>query len=707
MSNLRATLTPSESHPATHAPSPSRAPPGGKRISAGGRRSSASGASGPARSVAEVERIELEWQALSCCYRTNAGAKWVLKDVWGVAHPGEMQALLGPSGAGKSTLMDMVAQRKSTGSLSGAVLVDGVPADGGFIRRTAYVPQYDNFVPFMSAGEVMQFYAGMILPRDWRKERRAARVDEVMREMGLAHAVRTLVGGEYPGGLLQRGLSGGERKRLSIAAGILAAPSVVFLDEPTTGLDSFAALTVMGYMKRMARDNGHIVIASIHQPRSAIWSMFDAVTLLSCGRLMYTGICDGLVEWFSSIGFDYDANLHGVVSDWALDLVACGSHKPRKFYGSTITTREEVRAVSQQFLARWMEARGVTLEDLSVGGGRLDSAGGGVVTTVRKPRAGNGVVAASAVTASAAHHHAHGGGGAGGVRGGAARRASLQTSSGGAFSAIASAVAERRLAREIAAMHSSAGGEAAAAAGARPSSWGQQYWWALRRELLMITRNSADVAGRTLTNAWVAAAMGLMYYDLTFDSGSLRSRVNMLLNILAFFCLMPYISMSLYTAGKKFYLADVSAKLYTPSAYYLAKVTATVPFQVVSALVYTWIIYGMAGLRADAGAVLGIGAITTLVSLIAVQVMHLCATVAPTQDVAFMYRLARWQRGRRGFGRCVGANGCSVLWARNVWACSGRGSGECAAAACAQHRHHRHCQPSHADTQHRLHPYTQ
>lgn len=65
------------------------------------------------------------------------------------------------------------------------------------------------------------------------------------------------------------------------AAGILAAPSIVFLDEPTSGLDSFAALTVMGHLKRMARDNGHVVIASIHQPRSAIWSMFDRVSAVT------------------------------------------------------------------------------------------------------------------------------------------------------------------------------------------------------------------------------------------------------------------------------------------------------------------------------------------------------------------------------------------------------------------------------------------
>jgi ABC-type multidrug transport system ATPase subunit len=92
-----------------------------------------------------------------------------------------------------------------------------------------------------------------------------------------------------------RGLSGGERKRLSIAAGILASPSVVFLDEPTSGLDSFAALTVMGYLKCMARDAGHVVIASIHQPRSAIWTLFDKVGGWGC-----VGVRRGLqiLAWF-------------------------------------------------------------------------------------------------------------------------------------------------------------------------------------------------------------------------------------------------------------------------------------------------------------------------------------------------------------------------------------------------------------------------
>jgi ABC-type multidrug transport system ATPase subunit len=72
----------------------------------------------------------------------------------------------------------------------------------------------------------------------------------------------------------------------------------------------------MGYMKRMVLEQSQVVIASIHQPRSAIWQMFDAVTLLASGRLMYTGTREGLTPWFASLGYTYDPNLHGVSSDW-------------------------------------------------------------------------------------------------------------------------------------------------------------------------------------------------------------------------------------------------------------------------------------------------------------------------------------------------------------------------------------------------------
>ena len=99
---------------------------------------------------------------------------------------------------------------------------------------------------------------------------------------------RAQVGGVLPGGLAVRGLSGGERRRLSMACGVVGAPKIIYLDEPTSGLDGNAALVVMRCMGRLAAQQ-RIVVSSIHQPRAAIWELFSKVTVLSEGRMLYFG----------------------------------------------------------------------------------------------------------------------------------------------------------------------------------------------------------------------------------------------------------------------------------------------------------------------------------------------------------------------------------------------------------------------------------
>jgi ABC-type multidrug transport system ATPase subunit len=137
---------------------------------------------------------------------------------------------LRPRPVGKSTLLDILAARKTVGRLTGAVSVNGAPRGSDFVRMISYVPQEDNFMPAMTVAETCRLHAALKLPRDTPAEQAATRIDDVLCSMGMLHARDTLVGGELPGGLLLRGLSGGERRRLSVAVGILASPSIVFLD---------------------------------------------------------------------------------------------------------------------------------------------------------------------------------------------------------------------------------------------------------------------------------------------------------------------------------------------------------------------------------------------------------------------------------------------------------------------------------------------
>lgn len=114
--------------------------------------------------------------------------------------------------------------------------------------------------------------------------------------------------------------------------------------------------------------------------------------------------------------------------------------------------------------------------------------------------------------------------------------------------------------------------------------------------------------------------MGLIYYNLPNTVDSLRSRLNVLFVEPVILLLLPYVYMSLYTADKQYYIADSSAKLYHPSAYYLAKQMAVIPFAVLNVLLFSFTLYGLAGLRHDGFAVGMNGLMSVLMYLIAAQV---------------------------------------------------------------------------------------
>ncbi len=151
-------------------------------------------------------------------------------------------------------------------------------------RQQAYVTQDDAFFSQLTVEETLQLAANLRLPRRMPAARKQTLVASLLAQLGLARCAATRVGGAKV-----RGISGGERKRLAIACALLASPSLLFLDEPSSGLDAFAALSVMSALKALA-SKGHTVVASIHQPRGAIWALFDDVLLLSEGGLpLYAG----------------------------------------------------------------------------------------------------------------------------------------------------------------------------------------------------------------------------------------------------------------------------------------------------------------------------------------------------------------------------------------------------------------------------------
>ena len=259
------------------------------------------------------------------------------------------------------------------------------------------------------------------------------------------------------------------------------------------------------------------------------------MSLLSCGRLLYHGPRDGLVPWFESLGFEYLPESAGTAPDWALDLVAVGSHKPHPGARAprTFVGFDQVATASVMFVRKWMAERGMAEGDMPLAAVR-GGARGGDDAAKAGPKAEAVAAVAGGKTAAA-----RGGGSWGGGWPNWTRDGSLQQQQQQQQQQATRAPAVERPPYSAAPFPPAPPGCPPAPAAA----WLRKARWCYRREVLMVTRNPMDVAGRTMTFAWVAAMTGVLYYALPPDASGARLRVNMLLNSVAFFCLMPYLSL--------------------------------------------------------------------------------------------------------------------------------------------------------------------
>lgn len=155
----------------------------------------------------------------------------------------------------------------------------------------AYVTQEDVLMGTLTVQETLTYSAQLRLPSDLKKPEVYEVVESVISEMGLEDCAGNLVGNWH-----LRGISGGEKKRLSIALEILTQPRLLFLDEPTSGLDSAAAFFVVEVLKNLAAAGGRTVVCSVHQPSSEVFAQFDDLCLLSSGETIYFGEAKTAVE---------------------------------------------------------------------------------------------------------------------------------------------------------------------------------------------------------------------------------------------------------------------------------------------------------------------------------------------------------------------------------------------------------------------------
>ncbi|XP_013812829.1 broad substrate specificity ATP-binding cassette transporter ABCG2 [Apteryx mantelli] len=245
-----------------------------------------------------------------CCKKTVD--KEVLRDINGIMRPG-LNAILGPTGSGKSSLLDILAARKDPYGLSGDILINGAPQPANFKCTSGYVVQDDVVMGTLTVRENFQFSAALRLPKSVKEQEKNERVNQIIKELGLNKVADSKVGTQFI-----RGVSGGERKRTNIGMELITDPAILFLDEPTTGLDASTANAVLLLLKRMAKQ-GKTIIFSIHQPRYSIFRLFDNLTLLAAGRMLYHGPAQNAIEYFRSVGYECEA--YNNPADFFLDII--------------------------------------------------------------------------------------------------------------------------------------------------------------------------------------------------------------------------------------------------------------------------------------------------------------------------------------------------------------------------------------------------
>lgn len=244
----------------------------------------------------------LEWSKVCYSVKVKDGRKEIIKDVSGCLMPGKLTCILGPSGSGKTTLLNTLSGRVRPGGrfdaqINGTIKLNGQATETWNNQHFfGYVMQDDSLFATENPREILTFAAKMRL-RGIKASEIASLVDNMLVALGLDECASTMVGND-----VIKGVSGGQKKRTSIAAELITNPAITFLDEPTSGLDTAAAYKVVSVLKELAKAD-QSVMCTVHQPSSEIFELFDSAIFIARGQIVYMGPPSDIRSHFGAIGY--------------------------------------------------------------------------------------------------------------------------------------------------------------------------------------------------------------------------------------------------------------------------------------------------------------------------------------------------------------------------------------------------------------------
>mmetsp|Transcript_29843 Transcript_29843/g.75060 ORF Transcript_29843/g.75060 Transcript_29843/m.75060 type:complete len:710 (+) Transcript_29843:208-2337(+) len=512
----------------------------------------------------------------------------VLRGISGRLRAGRTTAIMGASGAGKTSALNVLAGRIKASrerELTGDLLVNGEAVSASDLKHTAsYVMQDDVFLYNMTVREQIRFAADMSLPPSrFSAQAKRDKVADILDQLRLNKAAETQVGQAG----VQRGISGGERKRCAIGVELVNDSPLLFLDEPTSGLDSDTAAVLIEHLGDLAHRGGRTVVFTIHQPSSEVFHMFDDLILLSEGQVVYQGEAAGLADYLASLG--HPVPVHSNPADFVLKLLndaviqAAGAGA-----GATATALNPAASsrVSSRSEVELEESDGGTL---SSGAGAGAGAGGRGIEDMSTDRSDTPLV--------------------GDLRSTRKLQKRLTT---------AMLVDQYDTWRKSEANLQPAAPEHGFTRVRRerpPLRY--QLWYLFCRTMLSFVRNKPATIGKLFQYVFVGVFSGVLFWQQGTDTEGVQGRNGAMFSSILLFSFMPANGTTLlFPLERPVFLREHAKKMYHPLTYYISKTLTEAPFQLLCVLLAMTPTYFMIGLKTEVDTFFMFMLVVMMVSLV-------------------------------------------------------------------------------------------
>ncbi|XP_033362481.1 ATP-binding cassette sub-family G member 1 isoform X1 [Bombus vosnesenskii] len=512
--------------------------------------------------------VELAFADLT--YRVREGSKnnvkTILKSVSGRLRSGELTAIMGPSGAGKSTLLNILTGYKSTGT-EGSITMNGHERNfSAFRKLSCYIMQDNQLHANLTVAEAMKVASNLKLGSHVSQAEKEEVIQEILETLGLSEHRRTMTSN----------LSGGQKKRLSIALELVNNPPIMFFDEPTSGLDSSSCFQCISLLKTLAR-GGRTIICTIHQPSARLFEMFDSLYTLAEGQCVYQGSTSQLVPFLRNIGLNCPS-YHNPAS--FIIEVSCGEYGDniRNLVNAIKNGKYDIRE-GYPFPENKSEGlNNVSSDSFSKGEGRDENVEMKDKNDVNnleekfqedkiKEINNKGIIPSYATNDITKQ-----------------------------VDVVIPVDMEKKDNAEVALLDESI----VITPERYPTSECQQFWIVLKRALLFSRRDWTLMYLRLFAHILVGLLIGALYYDIGNDGAKVLSNLGFLFFNMLF---LMYTSMTItilsFPLELPVLLKENFNRWYSLKAYYLAITISDIPFQAIFCIMYVTIVYFMTSQPTD------------------------------------------------------------------------------------------------------------